>query len=176
MIVIGVDLSMTSTGLARIDTERGEVAVATITTKPPKMSTLLTRDTRLEKIENAIWSWSLSAYLVVIEGPAFSSTMGSAHDRSGLWWRVVAHQINAGRKVVEVPPTSRIKYATGKGNASKDAVLAAVVRRYSWVETANNDEADSLVLAAMGARSLGFPIEESLSKEHLAAMDKMKWL
>ena len=57
-----------------------------------------------------------------------------------------------------IPPASLKMYATGKGNASKDAVLAAAIRRYPDVEFDGNDAADALILAAMGADHLGFPL------------------
>jgi hypothetical protein len=68
-----------------------------------------------------------------------------------------------------------MKYATGKGMIAKDAVLAAVVRRYVGIDVTCNDEADALILAAMGARHLGQPIEDSLPLTHLAAMDNVHW-
>jgi crossover junction endodeoxyribonuclease RuvC len=54
-------------------------------------------------------------------------------------------------------------------------VLAAVVRRYPHTDVTGNDLADALVLAAMGARRLGFPIETSLPVANLAAMTKISW-
>ena len=67
-------------------------------------------------------------------------------------------------------------YGTGKGNAGKDEVMLATARRYTnQAEVANNDQADALVLAAMGARHLGAPIEESLPQSHLRALDKVAW-
>ena len=60
-------------------------------------------------------------------------------------------------RVVEVSPTARA-HATGKGTARKDAVIAAVESRYE-VGVANDNEADAIVLAAIGARLVGFPIE-----------------
>jgi crossover junction endodeoxyribonuclease RuvC len=77
--------------------------------------------------------------------------------------------------VVEVSPTCRARYATGRGNASKDDVLSAVVRRYSGVDVNGNDEADSLVLAALGARWLGCPIDDPMPKANLEAMKGVHW-
>jgi hypothetical protein len=54
-------------------------------------------------------------------------------------------------------------------------VLAAVVRRYPHADITGNDIADALVLAAMGARQLGFPIEESLPQANQAALAKINW-
>ena len=68
----------------------------------------------------------------------------------------------AGHPVAEVAPALLKKYATGKGNAAKDEVLASVVRRYPQVDISGNDISDALVLAAMGARQLRTPIETSM--------------
>ena len=73
-------------------------------------------------------------------------------------------------------PTARAKYGTGKGNAAKDAVLAAVIRRYPAVDVTGNDEADALILAAMGARHLGIPLELSpVPGPCLDALLKVRW-
>lgn len=77
--------------------------------------------------------------------------------------------------IVIITPSQRAKYATGKGNASKDAVLLAVARRYPTVEVTDNNEADALVLAAMIARLAGRPIETSLPQTHLDALAKVRW-
>ena len=84
--------------------------------------------------------------LGVIEGPSFGSKGAGQHERAHLWWELAGLLDELCRDVIEVPPTNRAKYATGKGNAGKDEVLAAVVRRYPDVNVTNNNEADSLVL------------------------------
>lgn len=178
--VIGIDLSLTSTGIAVVHTS-GEILVARIQSKGNKEASLTDRRERLFKLDLAVWKHICDAHesdlnnppLIVIEQPAFSRQTGHMHDRSGLWWLVVSRAAQH-YDVAEVTPTARAKYATGKGNAGKDAVLAAVVRRYPHVETTGNDEADALVLAAMGARHLGQPIDD-LPKTHLAAMDAVRW-
>lgn len=50
-----------------------------------------------------------------------------------------------------------------------------MIRRYPQVDITGNDIADALVLAAMAARRLGFPIEEALHQANLAALDKINW-
>lgn len=177
MIVVGLDLSLTSTGIARTyaDNPLGpDTIVDRVTSTGKETATLLERDTRLTALRKHITALALPADLAVVEGPSYASKNGKQHDRSGLWWAVVRNLMMNGVPVVEVPPSSRMKYATGKGNAAKDAVLAAVVRRYPDVEVTGNDEADALVLAAMGARHLGHPIDD-LPKTHLAAMDAVRW-
>jgi crossover junction endodeoxyribonuclease RuvC len=80
-----------------------------------------------------------------------------------------------GSPVVEVAPALLKKYATGKGNAGKDEVLAAAIRRYPMANITCNDIGDAVVLAAMGARHLGEPIESSLPQVNHTAMEKVAW-
>lgn len=179
--VVGLDLSLTSTGLAATGTTNGipYAAVDRITTKPTG-DNIRARTARLNHIVDAVHGWvAADTDLVVIEGPALATRSAHTHDRSGLWWLVINRLIANDHPVVIVPPSSRAKYATGKGNAAKDAVLAAVVRRYPDTDVTGNDEADALILAAMGARALGHPIEtggvDGLPKTHLDAMTKIAW-
>lgn len=161
-IFVGLDLSLTSTGVATI--RNGAAVVRRITSKPTKDATTEDTSARLDTLVAAIVSAipSSDATLVAVEGPSFGSTGGAQHERGGLWWLVRRALRAEGLDVVVVPPTVVKKYATGAGNAQKDRVLAAVVRRYPDVDVTGNDEADALVLAAIRARNAGFPFESSL--------------
>jgi crossover junction endodeoxyribonuclease RuvC len=174
--VVGIDLSLTSTGIAIIT--NGVATTQRVNSKGKKDATLEQRMTRLHNLALTIASdivWKAHPTLVVIESPAYSRTMGSMHDRSGLWWMTLDLIDSLELTVVEVTSGGRCKYATGKGNAAKDDVLSAVVRRYPDVDVNGNDEADALILAAMGARHLGVPIEESLPKANLLGMAGVHW-
>lgn len=171
MKVVGLDLSLTSAGLAVIVDDAAAVERFTSVTAGPLVTA---RHRRMRRMVNGIYEWSAGADLVVLEGPSYGSTTPHQHDRSGLWW-LVAHRVrDAGLPLAVVPPTSRAKYATGKGNASKDAVLVSVVRRYPDVNVTGNDEADALILAAMGARFLGRPIDV-VPQLHLTALKGAQW-
>jgi crossover junction endodeoxyribonuclease RuvC len=178
-LVIGLDLSLTGTGIAS-----SAGWVGTITSKGKADATLDHRHSRLHNLRLDIALHIPSGHtrpaLIVVEAPAYDSRTGHQHDRSGLWWLVVDWLSNSeladgwGYRVVEITTGGVKKYATGKGNASKDQVLAAVVRRYPTIEVRNNNEADALVLAAMGARALGHPIDD-LPKLNLEAMAAVAW-
>lgn len=183
-MVVGIDLSLASTGIAIIYPDNSAPPwVCRIESKGRKEATLGERQKRLanlvHQISNVVlqdWPRNSPAPLIVVEGPSFGQArQGGQHDRAGLWWMAVDRFTTLGFPVVEVPPATRAKYATGKGNAAKDIVLAAVIRRYLNVAVTGNDEADALVLAAMGARHLGQPVEESLPQINLAAMDAVRW-
>lgn len=176
MRVVGLDVSLTSTGVATI-VAVDRIVVRRVASKGSKDASLDARSRRLDILRRTLCQVAAGADLVVIEGPSFGQTrQGGQHDRAGLWWLVVGRLVEShGITVVEVPPACVKKYATGKGNASKDQVLAAVVRRYPDVDVSGNDEADALVLAAMGARHLGHPIEDTLPLVNLAALAGVRW-
>lgn len=161
-IYVGLDLSLTSTGVAIIHND--VATVRRITSKPKPKATTADQAERLDALVSEIVSAIPSSddTKVAVEGPSFASSGSAAHILGGLWW-LVRHALRVeGLDVTVVAPSSVKKYATGSGNAPKDQVLAAVVRRYPDVDVTGNDEADALVLAAMIARIDGYPIDLNL--------------
>lgn len=176
--VVGLDLSLTRTGLARILLSNGPpvIRLCEVTSKPPRPETLATRSQRLHRITSDLLALFGRPDLAVVEGPAYMTDVGKAHDRSGLWWHVVGKLAQAGVPVAEVPPSTLKVYATGKGNLSKDQILAAVIQRFPTAGVTGNDTADALTLAAMGARALGHPIETRQPNQGcLRAMNAVTW-
>lgn len=176
--IVGIDLSLTGTGLAEYDLDDGQFLTHTYGTKGKKTDTYAMRGTRLADMADYIVDWITAGdsdpVLAVIEGPSYGSVNGSQHDRSGLWWLVTSGLQAEDIPVLVVAPRTRAKYATGSGAAKKDVVLAHVVEQYADVtesRIANDNEADALTLAAMGARYWGEPQEESLPESNLLAMD-----
>lgn len=172
MIVAGIDVSLVSTGIAINTASGAPFLLRTIQSKPPKVSNVYTQRARIREIADRVLDCARGADLVVIEGPAYAAKGGHAHDRSGCWWAIVDALIADCIPVAEVPPTVRITYATGKGNSSKDAVLAETVRRYPAWPVSNNDEADSLVLCALGLDHLGRPLV-TLPQTHRRALESV---
>lgn len=171
MRIVGLDISLTNTGVAELTEE---------TTRLYRVSSKACPDgvqDRWGRFNGMIDSLPMieRGDLVVIEQPAFSRTSGKHHDRSGLWWFAVDFALQCGGLVTEVPPSTLKKYVTGKGNASKTEVLAATIKRFPSLTVADDNEADALGLAAMGARHLGHPVDGSLPKVNLAAMQAVKW-
>ncbi|AUG28780.1 crossover junction endodeoxyribonuclease RuvC [Microbacterium hominis] len=160
-IYVGLDLSLTSTGVATIHGD-----IVTVRRVASKATQGNTSDTaaRLDRVvAEILGSIPLTEHThVAIEGPSYGSVGFGQHVRAGLWWLVRTELARAGVDTIIAAPSTVKKYATGKGNAGKDAVLAAVVKRYSNVDVTGNDEADALVLAAICARRAGAPIEDSL--------------
>jgi crossover junction endodeoxyribonuclease RuvC len=183
--IIGIDPSLTGAGVALIRTSwsiEGETTpqfgVHTFGRPGKKGEPLQKRLKRLEtlcdEIRGVVTSEMESPDLALIESPAPNQNSGSHHDRSGLWWFLVRMFDRLGITVMEVPIQTVKKYALGKGVGSKDQVMAAAIRRYPDVPISNNNESDAWVLAAIGARLRGEPVEESLPLTHLAALDKIE--
>lgn len=190
--VIGVDPSLTSTGL--VSAEAGRVTAAQRVRSKAKGADRVQEI--LDAIELAIKKrpWRDEGELclaegelclarpvpddvvVGIEGPAMGAKGSSVVQIFGLWG-IITHQLwQWGVPFYVVPPSSLKKYATGKGNASKDEVLARVVRNYPDVDVTGNDVADALVIAAIGARRhLEYPLESTITNAQLDAMGKVQW-
>lgn len=177
---MGLDLSLTSTGVAW--SRGGEIVqVERVRTSGSRDATLPQRRDRLNGILQRLHRIIIDGdpELVVVEAPSFGSQHGSAHDRSGLWWLVMDMLCDLTQyRVATVSPQGRAKYATGKGRADKQEVFDAVcstyghfspvrkVQRLGWRQ--GNDMADAVLLAAMGSRRLGHPIEQVSEAQYQA--------
>lgn len=170
MRIIGIDPSLTATGIAIIDTHNPDTIHATTiktTNNGKEISTRLGRftdiiDRLLDHLSN-----EPADELVIIEAPSYGSRGAGIWDRAGLWWRIVRVIHDRGTTVIEIPPAVRCKYATGRGNADKDVVMLSAARRYPHADISNNNEADAVILAAIGARLTGHPIDDPMPKANL---------
>lgn len=173
----GIDPSLTRSGVVTYDTDTGEQYVGSFSSSPDKGS-VDSKFRRVDQLSDSVVEAVVEGGVplaVGIEGPAFSSNTGKVWDRAGLWWLVVQKLILLGIDVVEIPPTSRSKLATGNGRAGKDEVLLAVAKNYPDFDIKNNDQADAVVLCDMIARIRGFRLgEETLPKNRLDAVTKLK--
>lgn len=177
MQFVGIDLSLTSTGLALYYPDGVEAPdTMTIKTKPPGApgyeSSLHRFQLIAGRIRHEIGQEVPGRVHVCLEGPSYNSVQ-SAHVMSGNWWNLYGGLMNEGFKITVVPPAVVKMYATGKGNASKDAVLAAAIKRYPDVDIPGNDIADAVILLAIGCRLAGRPLEYQLPATHLRALEKL---
>lgn len=173
---VGIDPSLTSAAVVVYDSSTSTNRIASFSSKVDG-GTIPSRFDRLESLALQIVSFAMEGSppdLVGIEGPAFSSNTGKVWDRAGLWWYVVQALLNQDIRVVEIPPTSRAKYATGSGTAGKDAVLLEVARKYPDFNVRSNDEADALVICALSARLDGNPFDGDIPKNKLDAVTKLQ--
>lgn len=77
---------------------------------------------------------------------------------------------------IEVPPTSRAKFATGRGNAAKGEVISAISAKTGLIfaGAGGNDECDAWVLEQMLITKIGAS-QYSWTKEQLSSLDKIDW-
>lgn len=196
--IAGVDLSMTNTGVAvyrrPFITEPEETVLARVQTKPETFAsgpletlkggkvrpstTWMDRHRRMSHIQAKVLEVVPTGSLVFVEAPAYGSAGAGTFDRSGLWWRLFVSLEYRQCRVIPVSPAQRMLYATGKGggkDAGKDAVIAAVTRRYPWLDVTDNNVADALVLCMMARRAAGDPGEiDGIPAANLKALDKLE--
>lgn len=174
--VVGVDTSLTATGLASSEGWCRVIGYVDRTkknpiSKLPRVERLAHMNVLLDSVMAAIGTPDLA----VIEGAALSKAAGGAHERGWLWWRVYERLLDAGVPVGVVSTNQRIHYATGKGTGSKGVVLEQVVRRWPQWQTGGNDNAaDGVVLMAAGRDWLRAPIGD-VPKSHRKAVDNADW-
>jgi Holliday junction resolvasome RuvABC endonuclease subunit len=112
--------------------------------------------------------------LVVLEGYSFGSK-GRAVINLGELGGVIRLELFGRRMpVAEVPPASLKKYATGRGNAPKEEVLAAAIRRLDFSGHDHN-EADAKWLLTMALDHYGQLPESPVPKAHRDALAKVAW-
>lgn len=166
--VCGLDISLTGTGIATLG------GTARVPTKGRRRDTLLERHTRMRHITDRVLEEVGVVDLACVEGPvSYTTPGGSTWDRGGLWWRIVGALLEREIPVAVIPPTSRAKYATGNGGSRKTAVLEAARHRYGAI-LESDDEADALILRAMGLDWLEQPLTE-VPAGHRAALAGCQW-
>lgn len=163
--VMGLDMSLQATGVACASCGPRTVSF-------PK----LRGEERLVQIRQDVMSCGYFHDVVVLEGYSFGSHQAHSHALGELGGvvRVALHE--AGIPFAEVAPAALKKFATGKGNATKDQVLAAAIRRFGF-EGDNNNAADAHILRAMGLAHYfhDFDTYGQLPQDHLEALAKVEW-
>ncbi|MEV5915783.1 hypothetical protein AB0M00_43740 [Streptomyces chartreusis] len=176
-VVVGVDPSLTGTGIASsygwcevIGYKKQRAKNPGITQLPHTERIRAMRTLALQVLESIHLP-----NLVVMELPAVSRSGGGAHERGWFWWHLYSELTRYEVPVALMAPNARALYATGKGTAAKGAVIDAVSRRFpQWTTEGNDNAADAVVLMAAGRDWLGHPLT-SMPKTHRAALDKATW-
>lgn len=177
--VLGIDPSLTATGVALLNvTKQNEHEWLIVDVFANK----LTGHSRINYIINEVremLSYLGEGDLVVMEGPSYGSHGSRTHELAGIWW-LIRHEIylsqaRTGQKhVAIVPPRTRAKYATGNGNASKSEVLKSVGEMFPNQPIIDDNAADAMTFAAMGARWLNMPVDER-TPEQIESFMKVEW-
>ncbi len=160
---IGVDLSYTATGIAW----------------PNSIDTFVTHQMNGDHIDRAkiiaghVCAHARDAAMIVIEDGVNRS---HAAFNSGILHGIVRRELNnvigAQQRIVMVPPATLKKYATGKGNADKLAMVMAAYKRLGY-DGSDHNEADALWLRAIGQELLDDPLCDMPVLQR-SALDKLE--
>lgn len=159
--IVGLDLSLTATGVAP---HHGP---------PITIGSDLRGAERLAELQRRIVAHIRGVDLAVIEGYAYGRH-NRAHQigelggiiRLACWHQRIPY--------VEVPPATLKKFATGKGNAGKDDMLVAAIRRLDY-QGASHNEADALWLHQLALHGYRNPARHVLPKAQTAVADGIDW-
>lgn len=164
--VLGLDLSLSSTGVALPDGSTVRVRPRPASLRGPQRLTNLWLG-----IREAIGPWR--PQLVVIEDYApgsigLSGKLANAELRGVVVQRLSLALPDA--SFAPIRPNTLKRWATGNGAAKKPAMMAAAARR-GWADTGCDDEADAFLLRALGLQYL----TGQGSEEELAICDAIAW-
>lgn len=164
MIAIGIDPSLTSTGLAAWDGERFRTAA--FPSQPlVAHANLLQQHDRVDgihsRVQDRLLEWGIHGQRGVVateELPKTKMSRGSL-DRGAHLWRLLdtTRELVAVHVAIEVNPMSLKVISTGYGKATKADMIAMAERLYG-VRCATDDEADAVHLAAVAAAVAGHPV------------------
>ncbi len=168
--VMGLDLSLTATGIACA--RHRWLVLDTPARKTCGLQRVrFIRDGVLEHT----FEDGLLHDLVVLEGYSYGSKGNALFELGELGGVVKMALFEAGIPIVIVTPQQRAKFATGRGGAGKDEVIVAAVRRFGYEdERPNNNAADAWILRCMGLEQYQ-PGTFRLPAVHLEALSKVTW-
>jgi Holliday junction resolvasome RuvABC endonuclease subunit len=159
--VVGLDLSLTCTGIAVcMENGRGvSMASRTVTSTGRRSATLPERHSRLTALGADIVHSASTADLVVVEG-LFNAgaSAGALVDRAALFWFVVGALVRREVPVAVVAPSALKLAMTGSGKADKAALATALVRLWPETDVTSSDVSDAAGLAHLGAVALGMGV------------------
>lgn len=164
--IIGIDPSLTSTGFS------GCGLTGTISSKFKGVERL---EDICQQLANFIVTCPADS-VAVIENYSFASRNSQAHAIGEVGGVIRLTLFRNGVPFVEVPPTCRAKFATGRGNASKNEVISAISARTGlvWSGKGADDQADAWILEEMGRSVIGTQ-RFDWPKANLDALLKVDW-
>jgi crossover junction endodeoxyribonuclease RuvC len=175
MNLLALDLSLTRVGWARLERNGPDGPRITSGVFAPKGEGFERISQIVDQVE-ALTEFPGAPLpdLVLIEGYSFASRGRGVVSLGELGGAVRWHLYVHGVSWVEVPPAVRAKLATGKGNATKEAVLTAAVRRLGYPGS-SPDEADALWILQGALHRYQEPGAVELPKGHLVTLDNVNW-
>lgn len=165
--VVGIDPSLTATAVCWLNEGEKMTEVTIYSSKPAKgLYDRMERYRRL--ISSIVCSVDVESF-IMLEGYSYGSRGRAILDMAEFGGLLREALMGFGR-VIEVPPTVLKKFVTGKGNASKTAMVAAITKRWG-VQFDTDDEYDAFGLAKVGAAVLGW---EKVNKFQGELLEKLR--
>lgn len=165
-LVLGIDPSLNATALVTLSRAAPERTVDSRVLNPGKLRGMERLFVLRDKLRAHLREHPPE--LVVLEGYAFAAK-GRAH-AAGEWGALIRADLYAlDLPTLVVPPSTLKLFAAGKGNADKDAVMAAVRERWGY-DPGDDNLADAYALARLGA---GWGADASTPEKVLSACE---WL
>jgi len=170
--VVALDLGLANAGIAVTHDQVGEPRLSCRTVSPRKRPSPTVMDhQRAHEIIGAIMAAvRCKPDLVVVEKPLQVAGMGDTSVRLGEIHGAIKHWLwSKGHRYVDVNLVHVKQYATGKGDAQKPDVLAAVIATYGRLLHIHSDhEADAVSLLAQALDAYGQPLVRVPDKQRRA--------
>jgi Holliday junction resolvasome RuvABC endonuclease subunit len=192
--IVGLDLSLTSSGIAILSDclptaqavpahQQGyDVAPAVLRSvgeDGKRADSYRTRSRRVRRQCAAIMRILdpyLGTVLALVEGPIYAGkVLPSYFDRAGLFHGVFGALDARGIPIAVVSPTTGHQFVTGKGHADKSDIVVEASKWWPDVFVHNDDEADALGYAAMGAMHVGLKLPFRPRARHYNAVATVDW-
>lgn len=182
-VVLGVDPSLTVSGVALVEWDNTEPAWSTwrgFGVKPETVTVASTRRRIRKMLADILHRVPARLDLAVIEGPAMAATYTPLGDeRAGLRWMLVDQLLARGPVVLLSPSTRQALTGVGsipRGTSAakrKAAVTEAVRALVPAAHVADHNVADAVALAAAGAHRVGLPVPYTVKQ--LAVHGRAPW-
>lgn len=169
--VIGLDLSLTSTGVAT--SEAGQPGIATNLLSCKALRGVERLYWIREKVMELVTGPPTQTTLVAMEGYSFGSRNSQAHSLGELGGVIRLACASRGIPILLVPPGTLKKFVTGKGNATKPEMAVGLYKRWG-IEKPDDNEADAAALALYGRCACG--IDEPATKEQREALSAYEFI
>jgi len=178
--VVGLDLSLTHTGIAVFNGDDEYLMLDTVKSKPigDTPTAELTRikfimGDVIEKLKSFYLGENNSIKLFCIEGIAFGirGKTTSLDQLTALNYFIRDLALRYNIPFIIIPPTTNKKFVTGSGKGEKDAIMMHVLKNWD-IECNDNNIADAVGLAKIGACVLDIIKPQNKAQEEVVKLIK----
>lgn len=188
MIAVGIDTSLTSTGVGVLVDGRPK-HYGRFGREGHNGASWASRSNRIRQSRSMVYQAATAAgrpdLVIIEEHPYAVGNQGNEFDRAGLWHLVYEAFAARTIPVVVVGNKTAKAWVTGAGNAQKTDVIATIDEWFAgdlaeplstWRKNQHPDDvADALGLATMGAFKMGDPLPFEPKPRHASALSLLPW-